>query len=299
MPVPSSHILRQTPVIAALMRTAATAVARKAGVEAHTSIQTPTAPIEKVVPPRHPRLVADYVRALGGDPGWYRRTVPAHLFPQWGFPLFERLLEDVPYDITKALNGGCRIVMHQPIPAGERLHLRATLEDIDDDGRRAILHQKLVTGTKSAPDAVESHLFAFVPLAKREKGAKKKEKPRVPQEVREDARWRLTPETAWEFAVLTGDFNPIHWIPAAAHAAGFRNTILHGFATLGLAIEGLNRARFAGNPRRLQSVDVRFTRPLVLPRQVGLYLGDEGALHVGDFPGGPAYLAGSYTTHES
>ncbi len=292
MAVSRVHVLRQGPVIAALARTAARIALGQA--KSTAPVVTPTPPITQTLPPRHPRLVSDYVRALGGDPSWYRGTVPAHLFPQWGFPILGRVLEQAPYDLTKVLNGGCRIDIHQPLPAGEKLVLRASLEDIDDDGRRAILHQRLVTGTASAPDAIESHLYAFVPL-ERSKGPKK-DKPRVPEGAREVARFKLTPSTAVDFAVLTGDFNPIHWLPAAARASGFKSTILHGFATLGFAIEALNRVRFAGNPSRLASIDVRFTRPLLLPRKVGLYLDGQGGLAVGDSPGGPAYLLGTYTT---
>ena len=57
----------------------------------------------------------------------------------------------------------------------------------------------------------------------------------------------------------------------------------------------MNRGLFAGDPSRLASIDVRFTRPLVLPARVGLYVrGDE--VYVGTAPGGPANLVGTFTT---
>ena len=87
----------------------------------------------------------------------------------------------------------------------------------------------------------------------------------------------------------------MHWVPAYAKAFGFRNTILHGFGTMARAIEGLNRGLFAGDVDALKEVHVRFTRPLVLPAKVGLYVHDQ-QLFVGDAPGGPAYLTGTYTT---
>jgi len=34
--------------------------------------------------------------------------------------------------------------------------------------------------------------------------------------------WSIRPNDAVDFAVLTGDFNPVHWLPAYARAAGFR-----------------------------------------------------------------------------
>jgi len=187
--------------------------------------------------------------------------------------------------------------MNAPLSAASPLHLRANLEDIDDDGRRAVLHQRVITGTDTEPDALVCHLYSIVPL-KREGGGRKKERPRVPTDAREVTRWRLTPQTAWAFAVLTGDFNPVHWVPAYARAAGFKNTILHGFATLALSVEALNKVRFAGNPDRLAAIDVRFTRPLVLPAKVSLFLDDRGGLFVGSAPGGPANLTGTKETRD-
>ena len=63
------------------------------------------------------------------------------------------------------------------------------------------------------------------------------------------------------------------------------------------AIEGLNRSLFAGDVHRLSVVDVKFTRPLVLPAEVGLYVIDNN-LFVGDAPGGPAYLVGTFSTKD-
>ena len=147
-----------------------------------------------------------------------------------------------------------------------------------------------------------THVYAFVPLSskKDEKPAggapkKKAPPPRVPEDAREIAFWNIPVSAGLDFAKLTGDFNPIHWIPPAARAAGFKNVILHGFATLARAIEGMNRALFAGDPSRLATIDVRFTRPLVLPAKVGLYVrGDE--IFVGSAKGGPANLVGTFTT---
>ena len=126
--------------------------------------------------------------------------------------------------------------------------------------------------------------------AKKEDG-KKKERPRVPDQASEKRFWKLGQDAGLSYAKLTGDFNPIHWIPAAARASGFRNVILHGFATLAYACEGLNRGVFAGDVNALKSIDVRFTSPMVLPAKVGLYLQNDD-IYVGDAPGGRAYLTG-------
>jgi acyl dehydratase len=249
--------------------------------------------LRDTVAPLPADLVRDYVRHVGGDPAAYRGVLPPHLWPQWGFPLAARTLTGIPYPIARVLNGGCRMEVNAPLPAGEALQVSARLEDIDDDGRRAVLHQRVVTGTKAHPEALVGHLYAVVPLAKGN-GAPSA-KPRVPDDAAELGYWRIPADAGLQFAKLTGDFNPVHWIRPYARAFGFPSTILHGFSTAARAIEGMNRAMFAGDVRRIRVFDCKFTRPLVLPARVGLYVAGDGVF-VGDAPGGPAYLVGTYTT---
>ena len=303
MPVRSRHVLAQGPVLKVLAHTAITALKQQLsrGGPPPTMPTLPGAEIRSTIPARGRNLVRDYIRHVGGDPSAYKGQVPAHFFPQWGFPLQAQTLAGVPYPMFKVLNGGCRLEMNAPLPAGEPLQIRAWLNDIDDNGRRAVLHQVLATGTPTVPDAVVAHLYAIVPLgsgkgASKPNGASKpKQKARVPAGATELARWRLRLDAGLDFAKLTGDFNPVHWITPYARAFGFRNRILHGFSTMARAIEGLNRNLFVGSTDAIAVFDCQFTRPLVLPAKVGLYIHD-GKAFVGDAPGGPAYLVASYET---
>jgi hypothetical protein len=300
MSVSNRHILEQGSTLGAIGRVAwlsfEQGVLKKPLPKA--APQTPSANVEADYEPRSPELVRDYIRNVGGDPAAYKNTLPAHMFPQWGFGLGGRALDGVPYRISRVLNGGCSLEIRAPIPADEPLHVTARLESIDDDGRRAILQQRIITSTPSVKDAVIADMFAFVPLKgdkSKEDGAPKKkaEGPRVPDDAKEIAYWRLSANAGLDFAKLTGDFNPIHWIPAAARASGFPNVILHGFGTMARAIEGLNRGVFAGDVTRLKKWSCRFTKPLVLPGKAGLYVkGNE--VFVGVAPGGPALLVGTF-----
>lgn len=289
------HLVTQAPVLAALGRVALSA-ARGGSATARPSLPGPWT--EQELAPRPDALIAAYLRHLGADPAWYRGTVPAHLFPQWGFPLAAQGMVGLPYPLTRVVNAGCRLVVNAPLPSGRPLRVRARLAGIDDDGRRAILTTEIVTGTAEAPDALVAELRALVPLANRrgEAGAKERARPTVPADAREIAYLRLRADAGLDFALLTGDFNPIHWVPAYARAAGFRACILHGFSTMARAAVALDRAVYAGRPR-LRELDVRFTRPLVLPGAVGVYVRD-GGLFVGDAPGGGAYLEGKFTSAE-
>jgi acyl dehydratase len=253
--------------------------------------------IEARVAPPPSDLVRDYIRHVGGDPGWYRGRLPTHLFPQWGLPVAARALAALGYPIVRIMNAGCRIESRASLPAQEPLYVRARIEAVDDDGRRAIITQRVVTGTQAAPEALVADVRAFIRLAQKtaEQNGKRPEERVVPgTNVHEIGFLRVGASAGLDFAKLTGDFNPVHWLVPYARASGFRNCILHGFGTLARAMEVLNRARLSGDPSRLRVIDARFTKPLVLPASVGVYVSGNGQLWVGDAPNGRAYLEAQF-----
>jgi acyl dehydratase len=290
------HVRHQGPVLAALGRTVWESL-RPGRPTGGGPVATPGPELSEQVPPRPPALVRDAVRAMGGDPGTYYAFVPPWLFPQWTVPLLSRLLIGVPYDLARILNAGCAVTVNGPIPAGEPLVVRGRLESVDDDGRRVIFRQRVVTGPRSAPEAVvveQTTILPPRPGARKAGGAEraKKDGPRVGADLRLLGRFQAGPRAGLEFALLTGDFNPIHWLPPYARLAGYRAPILHGYASLAHTWELLVRELWSGDTSRRAHVEVRFTKPLVLPADVGVFVGDDGTLALGDAPGAPAYLTG-------
>lgn len=248
------------------------------------------------IPPRSQALVDATIRWAGGDPEAWAGTLPPYLHPQWGFPLVVRTLEGLSYPMGRALNAGCAMTMHGPIPADQPLVLRARLERIDDAPHRVILHQRLVTGTADLPEALTVDFQVIVPRPRSKQDGPRppRQRPTVPGDAREIARWANSKRAGLEYALLTGDFNPIHWLWPAARMAGFGGTILHGFGSASRIYEALVKGAFGGDVTGPKTLALRFTRPLVLPGSMGLYLTDEGALAGGDQPGEAAYLVGTY-----
>jgi len=299
MSVPNRYLLEHGSTLGAIGRVALTTIEQQVFKKIPTSApKVPGPTLSATYPARSAELIRDYVKHVGGDPAAYKNTLPPHMWPQWGFGLGGKVLDGVPYPISKVLNGGCNMQINAPIPANEPLIITARLENIDDDGNRAVLQQRVITSTKSVKEALIADMFAIVPLKKKggdgaPKDKKPKESPRVPDDAKEIAYWEIGAKAGLDFAKLTGDFNPIHWIPAAARASGFPNCILHGFGTMARAVEGVNRGVFSGDVTRMKKWNCKFTRPLVLPGKAGLYVkGNE--VFVGVAPGGPAFLVGSF-----
>lgn len=313
MALPTKHIRSQGPVLAMLGATAVSALRRQITGKAPDSAGPLPGPEFRVtIPPRPRALIKDYVRFCGGDPNSYKHSLPPHLWPQWGFPLAAKTLEGIPYPLFKVLNGGCRVEVNGTVSNDEPLEVCAQLVSIDETERRAVLEQRVTTGTAANPEAIVATLYAIVPLGgkgKRSGDKPKSAKPkaakeRVPVDAEELARWKLADNAGLAFAMLTGDFNPVHWIPAYARAFGFRNTILHGFASMAKAWEGLVRSRYGGSATAIRSFDVQFTKPLVLPAKLGLYRqalaeADQDRVWLAAAPGASPYLAGTVTGSRS
>jgi len=63
------------------------------------------------------------------------------------------------------------------------------------------------------------------------------------------------------YAEASGDFNPIHVNPDFALAVGLPGTIAHGLLEMGILADAISR--WAGGSQTLQSLECRFSKPLV------------------------------------
>ena len=190
MAVSSKFILEQGPVLKELGH--CRSYHRQAGLReaSWNGAVYPWPEFRQVLPPRSKELVKTYVKHVGGDPSRYKTTLPPHLFPQWGFALASKTLTDIPYPLVKVMNGGCRLEINGELPNDKHLVVCARLENIDDNGSRAVLHQRITTGTVDQPDAVVANNAIVMSNKNKPKGPKK-EKPRVPETAKELQYWRI------------------------------------------------------------------------------------------------------------
>lgn len=216
---------------------------------------------ERVFPPPPDELVDAYVEHVGADPARYTDCVPPHFFPQWAFAMTGGLLRGLRYPLLRAVNGGCRLETRADLPRGRALIVRGRLASVEDDGRRALIVTRFTTGVEGMTKLMSAEMRVVIPLARGSSG-EKKSPPRVDPEAHELYREKLSRDAGREFALLTGDFNPIHVAPLYAKASGFPNVILHGFGTFARAWEA------AAREAPISVLDGRFTRPVVLPNEL-------------------------------
>ena len=72
----------------------------------------------------------------------------------------------------------------------------------------------------------------------------------------------LTRDFLVRYAGASGDFNPIHYRDDVAASVGLPGVLAHGMLTMGQAVQPV--ADWAGDPSRIVSYGVRFTRPVVV-----------------------------------
>lgn len=83
-------------------------------------------------------------------------------------------------------------------------------------------------------------------------------------------------------------WNPIHTEWAAAHAAGLADLLLHGTATLAMAVSAVDDA-FGGGRRDVARIACRFAAPVPMPTDLTVHAAPDGRFEV-TVPGGAAAL---------
>jgi acyl dehydratase len=187
-------------------------------------------------------------------------------------------------DWLKILHGEQSFEIHKPLPSQGSVRGEFEIEAIDDKGREkgAILYQR-----KRLYDSVTNELLATVRSVVFMRGdggcgsigVPPPQPPALP-DAPPDAicEIRTLPQQALIYR-LSGDLNPLHADPAAARKAGFDRPILHGLCTMGIAARALIKKFTPGEPERLKSMFVRFSKP-VFPGEtiVTEFIKAEGAI---------------------
>ena len=215
------------------------------------------APLTRTIPAPPQALVEHYLDWCGAA-GRYPDTLPPHMVSQWGIAVSGALLMQTAYPLARILNQGVILKIHGPLPRGVPLQLRASLCDVDGSQPGKLRFSVAIeTGTAQQRKLLDTFLhLTIVQPGPREKRVRQTED--APQHWSPAGSWQADADDGLRFALLTGDFNPIHWFGPVARRSVFGGKVLHGFGTLVRSMETLDMAA-------LREIDVRFVRPVPLP----------------------------------
>jgi hypothetical protein len=203
-------------------------------------------------------LVAQYI-AWAGAAGRYHHQLPPHMVSQWSLPLVGELLLRMPYKLTSVINQGVGLRVHGPLPHNTPLHVSAAVEQVEQAPGRIKVVVAVVTGTAQQPGLVEArlHMSFLLPGPRAGKSAPQ----RLPEpDWMTAGAWHADQRDGLRFALLSGDFNPIHWCAPLARRSVFRGMVLHGFGSFVRSYEILRQQGID-----FSEIDVRFVKPVPLP----------------------------------
>lgn len=285
MPRKYRYLRHQVP---GLMQIAAAGLGRALGRPGKRSVRAEIAPPSR-------RLLRDYLRSLDCQPDIANTEVPAHFFPQWAVPLTARTFSDAPVSMRQLVNAGCRLQINSAIPAGVSIEITSHLEDIDVTDSRVLLRSHVTSGPPSAPNAIVADLFLFARTQPSGKSQKKTEE--IPKDAIAIDKWTLRPNAGIEFALYTGDPNPIHFSKRYARTMGYRNPILHGFSTFARAFESIVKNVHKGDRSKLTEFEARFRKPLPLPSQPVVFISGSN-VYVADDSQKTIFMSGSFRSKD-
>lgn len=221
--------------------------------------QLPVMPVHKTdrVSPARADLIAAYSAWAGAPETRYRDCLPPHFCSHWAMPLLAELGRLAPYNLTTLLNQGVHMVVHQAIPPGMPLTLAGQLVDVKEVGNRLRIHMRIEASVEGLGRCLDIDSYAAVLL-----GPRATSSPREREESRYESvgKWSVDTHDGLHFAFLTGDFNPIHTLPAVGRRTATGRCILHGFGQLAKTWETLLNAGWS-----IRELDIRWVKPLPMP----------------------------------
>lgn len=218
--------------------------------------------------------LATYDRVCGFG---VRDLVPATWIHVLAFPLQLALLSapDSPFSLAGMVHVTNSMTLYRPVSVGERLRLSSSYGP-PREHRRGVLID-MVGEAHVGDELVWRGVSAYLVRGETLPGMLPERQPdgvHLPTEVdvEADAVWRLPANLGRRYASVSGDINPIHTSALGGKAFGFPRAIIQGMWTHARVLAALE-PRLPDTYR----MDVRFTKPILLPSSVRF-----GARHEGD-----------------
>lgn len=207
-------------------------------------------------------LVDQYCDWLGVE---RNAEIPPHFFCQWAIPYAVELGKKLPYALHKVLNQGVLIRQYNPLMRGSHIVMNVRIKSIEEqENKDKVVFAFDMHGLKG-----EKLLYCEITSVVVKKSANKvasKNTFELPDKKHLQGSWQANSQDGLNFALLTGDFNPIHLNSMLAKAMGLSGKILHGFASFAKTYELLKAHKVD-----FSQIQMSFLRPVKLPSILDVY----------------------------
>lgn len=225
----------------------------------------------------------------------YQNTIAPHLYPQWAIPELFKLGQELSLPFHKVLNQGCKLKINGEIPKGQNLMGRVQVLDIKELETKYRINQKVWTGPKENPAAIEAEIYAVILKNNKSSFQKKREHHAVDvSKYQFISTLFISSSDAKNYGLISGDINPIHMSQVMAKLFGLKSSLMHGFGLFALIFEELER-----NGLIIRELEIKFLKPVYLNHNINIYVEkfqDHYLLKVLDSSNTSIHLAGSFKT---
>ncbi|MEE2756296.1 MAG: MaoC/PaaZ C-terminal domain-containing protein [Myxococcota bacterium] len=177
-------------------------------------------------------------------------------------PIVMKALAAVNANMKTLVHGAQTIKLHAPIPKEGTFHSMGRVTEVQDKGKGAVVI--IETETRSAAG---EHLFdtSWSIFCRGQGGFGGERGQSIPLPDQMDGPpvfercYSTTPSQALLYR-LSGDLNPLHVDPNLAQKVGFKEPILHGLCTYGVAVRAILDSLCAGDKKAIKSFTARFSQ---------------------------------------
>jgi acyl dehydratase len=185
--------------------------------------------------------------------------------------LLEQLVEEaeaIGLDILRVVHAEQEMIWRESIRPGDQIHSSAEIVAMKQMGVNELLELEILCRRQ---DEVVVEMQYRLMLRGQGTGKKKKgdtlPTSKKGKKVAEQIVF-VTEDQGVRYAEASGDHNPIHTSDEVARLAGLPRSILQGLCTMAIASQAIVDELLEGNPARLKSMNVRFSKPVFMGQEL-------------------------------
>jgi acyl dehydratase len=199
--------------------------------------------------------------------------VPPPLYPVVFLPdILSQLVKDsekMDFNILRVVHAEHQMSWKETLSIGDEIHTTAKIINMEQRGVNEILD--LHIQCKREDVTVVEMNYRLLSRGKKKAGDKKPAvATREPEKGKVLAKHQsvVAADQGARYAEASRDHNPIHTSDEIARSVGLPSAILHGLCTMALASQAIVDGLLNGDPMRLKSMGVRFSRPVLLDQTI-------------------------------